>query len=357
MSEPKTYTAKDIERYHRGEMSAAEMHLLEKAALDDPALADMLEGYAFTTTASADLHNLQKRLQRRIGQEEKGGGMFFGLPWLRIAALFVLIAGGGWLVFQTRSSNNTSLAESNNADSVTVSTNKTLAPTDSASTVAQATSPVLATDSLARSNDAVAVETGTERARRQKAKGPAAESLKPNDNVTAKNEVGNAASTLSLMRSDERSADSTALAGTVAARSAAPPARSETDTTKNLNIVLKRNNLPLAEVVINKTKPQQVRRRQPTVVIDTLEPEHGWSTFDDYVAENLHAPEELKTKAASPGIVELSFLVDKDGSPINITVTQSLCTTCDAEAIRLLKEGPKWKGKKGKIKIRFPQAP
>ena len=73
MSEPKTYTAKDIERYHRGEMSAAEMHLLEKAALDDPALADMLEGYAFTTTASADLHNLQKKVAaaHRAGRKRR----------------------------------------------------------------------------------------------------------------------------------------------------------------------------------------------------------------------------------------------------------------------------------------------
>jgi len=31
------------------------MHALEKAALDDPFLADALEGYLYTTTASDDI--------------------------------------------------------------------------------------------------------------------------------------------------------------------------------------------------------------------------------------------------------------------------------------------------------------
>ena len=166
-----------------------------------------------------------------------------------------------------------------------------------------------------------------------------------------------AASTLSLLKAEEKREDSTAVAGIVAGKSPAPAARSMNDTIRDVNIVLKKNNLPVDEVVINKAKQQQVSRRQAAVVIDTLEPEQGWSTFDDYIAENLHAPEELKTKLSSNGIVELSFRVDKEGNPTNIAVTQSLCEKCDAEAIRLLKEGPKWKGKKGKVKIRFPQLP
>lgn len=356
MNSPKTYTAKDIERYHRGEMSAAEMHLLEKTALDDPALADMLEGYALTSTSSADLQNLHKRLQQRINEEKKGGGVIFGQPWLRIAALFVLIAGGGWLVFQTFSSNDNSQAKKNGSDSATITANKTLRQTDSVALVMQAT-PARPTDSQEQNNDAVAMERGTEKAPRPKTKKPAAAQLSPTDNVTAGTETVNTASTLGLLKAEEKREDSTAVAGSVAGRNPAPAARSMNDTIRDVNIVLKRNNLPVEDVVINKTKQAQVRRRQATVVIDTLEPQHGWLTFDDYIAENLHAPEELKAKPSSNGIVELRFRVDKDGNPTNITVTQSLCEKCDAEAIRLLKEGPKWKGKKGTIKIRFPQSP
>ena len=39
------YTAKDIEQYLAGSMSNAEMHAIEKAALDDQLLADAIEGY------------------------------------------------------------------------------------------------------------------------------------------------------------------------------------------------------------------------------------------------------------------------------------------------------------------------
>ncbi|HEU4903786.1 MAG TPA: energy transducer TonB [Flavisolibacter sp.] len=356
MSSQKTYTAKDVERYHRGGMSAAEMHLLENAALDDPALADMLEGYALASTPSADLQKLHKRLQQRIKEEKKGGGVIFGQPWLRIAALFVLIAGGVWLVVQTLSSNSNSLAKNDESDSATILTNKTLRQPDSGPAVVQVAPSPLSADSPERINDAVAVETKTPKAAKAGRNKPAAAPLKPNDNVTASNETGSAASSISLMKADEKSKDSTTVAGTVAGRSPAPAARSMNDTIRDINIVLKRNNLPVDEVVISKTK-QQASRRQAAVVIDTLEPEQGWSTFDDYIAENLHAPEELKTKSSSTGIVELSFRVDKEGNPTNITVTQSLCEKCDAEAIRLLKEGPKWKGKKGKVKIRFPQSP
>jgi hypothetical protein len=39
------YTAEDIQRYLAGGMEPAEMHALEKAALDDAFLAEAIEGY------------------------------------------------------------------------------------------------------------------------------------------------------------------------------------------------------------------------------------------------------------------------------------------------------------------------
>jgi hypothetical protein len=44
------YTAADLQRYVQGKLSAREMHAMEKAALDDPFLADAMEGMqqAFT---------------------------------------------------------------------------------------------------------------------------------------------------------------------------------------------------------------------------------------------------------------------------------------------------------------------
>jgi len=49
------YTAADIEKYWKGKLSSAEMHAMEKAAMDDPFLADALEGYKDTNLADLDL--------------------------------------------------------------------------------------------------------------------------------------------------------------------------------------------------------------------------------------------------------------------------------------------------------------
>jgi TonB family protein len=93
------------------------------------------------------------------------------------------------------------------------------------------------------------------------------------------------------------------------------------------------------------------------MVLDEPEPVDGWSNYDLYLVNNLKVPETFKTKQGSGGEVELSFEVDKNGEPVNITVKKSLCESCDKEAIRLLKEGPKWKRKikkgKGTVTIAF----
>jgi hypothetical protein len=47
-------------------MNAAEMHEMEKAALDDPFLADAMEGYVDTSTQmSGDLNELSARLNNK----------------------------------------------------------------------------------------------------------------------------------------------------------------------------------------------------------------------------------------------------------------------------------------------------
>lgn len=60
-----TNREKDIQRYLRGEMSAAEQHALEKAALSDPFLAEALEGLSNLTEAelTEDLESISAELE------------------------------------------------------------------------------------------------------------------------------------------------------------------------------------------------------------------------------------------------------------------------------------------------------
>jgi TonB family protein len=107
----KQYGAQDFERYYSGQMSAQEMHALEKAALDDPFLADALEGYKATRTPVADIAWLKSQLEektRRAGVVPIARGK--SLAFLRIAALILLVLGAGWSVYYLMDSKKDTLA-------------------------------------------------------------------------------------------------------------------------------------------------------------------------------------------------------------------------------------------------------
>jgi hypothetical protein len=100
----KKFTAADIEKYHKGLLSAKEMHALEKAALDDPFLADALEGYAVAgVNVAADIAELKKRLAEKSEETRVipiGGSRNSSFPWLRAAIMIVVLAGAALLSYQ-----------------------------------------------------------------------------------------------------------------------------------------------------------------------------------------------------------------------------------------------------------------
>ena len=52
------YSAADIEKYWKGQLSAADQHAMEKAALEDPFLADAMEGYEERAMLPASLQQI-----------------------------------------------------------------------------------------------------------------------------------------------------------------------------------------------------------------------------------------------------------------------------------------------------------
>src|SRR5262245_14319280 len=85
------------------------MNELEKAALDDPFLADALEGYAASAVnISSDLSELKKKLEERVSDTKvvsiTSGSSF---KWWKVAAAVIILGGLGYFTFQlSRSSNN-----------------------------------------------------------------------------------------------------------------------------------------------------------------------------------------------------------------------------------------------------------
>ena len=66
-----TYTATDIANYLSGKLSAQEMHAIEKHALQDPFLADAIEGFADanSTTTSQHIANIHKAFAQKNTKE------------------------------------------------------------------------------------------------------------------------------------------------------------------------------------------------------------------------------------------------------------------------------------------------
>jgi hypothetical protein len=85
----------DIEKYLRGELSAEEMHALEKRALNDPFLADALEGAAQISPNdfTKDVQDLHKTFAKSRPKP------FWNFS-TRIAAAIALLVASGFIIWQ-----------------------------------------------------------------------------------------------------------------------------------------------------------------------------------------------------------------------------------------------------------------
>ncbi|MFC0773162.1 carboxypeptidase-like regulatory domain-containing protein [Terrimonas alba] len=446
------FTAADIERYHRGLMSSKERHAIEKAALDDPFLADALEGYANTSTFGEDISELKQRLAERTGEKKKVIPIAvnkLSFSWWKVAAMIVLVAGAGLLVYQfafnaqkediAQSSQPKDLNQQKNepekaippapGDSVSTAT-ESARPTDENPTgdnqesvkikkredIKQATpsAPRIATAALAKDSvnpDDVAgivAEKTTDELKSDNTKykksflvkeqtRPVAQPAASPSYSQADGKVAAASQNMEAIQGRQAFNQANVFRGRVTDiyNNALPFSNitnkednigtysdangyftlTSPDTVLNVQVksigfvsdnVLLNNKVAsnqvylqedrnsLAEVVLSNKKVNTSRTRNNHMVLDEAEPADGWNNYDLYLANNLKTPETFKDKQeGSQGEVELSFEVSKSGEPINITVKRSLCESCDKEAIRLLKEGPKWKrkAKKGKATV------
>ena len=80
-------------KYHAGQLSASEMNALEKAALDDPFLADALDGIGMDANAKSNLEGLEAKINDASGYSGKPAGKIISIHnfWPKIAAACVLI--------------------------------------------------------------------------------------------------------------------------------------------------------------------------------------------------------------------------------------------------------------------------
>ena len=442
----KAFTAADIEKYWTGKLNAAEMHAMEKAAMDDPFLADAMEGYKNKVSVDSDLATLRERLDKKIialapvvSIKQKK------FPWLKVAAAIIIVGGMGVLVQQLvlknrtdnsiaeRKSDQLQRPEADTTNSAAVSPMGDIQgslqtiPPDSPSIKAQQTfstgeNAVISNDNKkadtlqlnadlsfkefdqkaeekndSSSGNAVAAAEA-ERIYEKLAKRsldkpgiddttkfrdsyynkdkddaapkaktfsqvgalsqgfglafsnkyhyrvvdaqnnpvPFANVMSTRDNVGTYTDIrGN----FNLVSSDSVLNVQIKSLGYLSGNYKLVPSNQFKSLTLKEDFYARREFLDSSRQLVSKTT------RKDTAELE--EPEVGWGYYNTYVENNLKIPDNIRKKGTLNN-VELSFDVDKTGQPVNIKVTKSSkCKECDDEAIRLLKEGPKWK-KKGK---------
>jgi hypothetical protein len=422
----KAYTAVDIEKYHKGQLSPAEMHAMEKAALDDPFLADAMDGYTTSgVNVQADIAELRRRIQQRTEQAKvipinSGGAR--KLPFLRIAVMIVVLVLAGYLITRVafNKSDNTiadtgkppittvrtdtgtttvrtpevkapaSVTDPKTTDK-SIATRKTREKTASGvvenfdkeiSSVTPSRAPVIS-DSARNADVSAFKKDGTEAAAADKAVASGRDSDKKakvspsgtfDDAAARRSESQRRAQSMNTFRgrvTDDSNngipfANVTTIpdnAGTYADANGYFNFRSP-DTVLDVqvrsigfenNVSRLRNAAPtnqivleedrsMNEVVLSNNRPNtEARARRSNVTLEEPEPADGWTNYDAYLANNLNVPDEYRSKPNPNPTVEVSFEVDQNGEPVNIRIERSLCKKCDNEAIRLIKEGPKWK--------------
>ena len=96
---------------------------------------------------------------------------------------------------------------------------------------------------------------------------------------------------------------------------------------------------------LNSEVNEEEEREIVDVTFDVVEiqPEFpgGLEGWNKYLAENIKYPEVAK-KMGVQGTVIVVFVITKDGSIKDVTVLRGIGGGCDEEAIRVVKNGPKW---------------
>lgn len=372
MADKKIYTATDFSRYHSGEMNAAEMHALEKAALSDPFLADALEGYAYAETPADDL----AALRQQITKKQAGAKVFFLSPranngWLRIAALLVIFAGAGYMFYrfnetaghQEPLAKNTTdaatqpdwvLAGPPHIDATQPAAGKTHTdvslPVASGKLTTAKTPPVILNLPKSVRRD----ESVTAAGQSAMTSPPPAPEDKQRYYVPEKELLKNIYDSIGQ-------ATSIAANGSIPAgidRNAAVKMKSETRdvsaATGFSNVYKKETSRVTADekkhIQLESDKDEEENRAALKAGVEEkgiVQPEYGKMepidsvVFNDYLAKNVK-PVTDSAGTRYEGNVILSFTVNKSGRPENIKVDRSLCKACDEQALALLKNGPRW---------------
>jgi hypothetical protein len=365
-----TYSAADIEKYWTGKLTPAEMHAMEKAALDDPFLADAMEGYSTFADGSRKIQNDIAGLRADLETRIRPSRQLIIMNWWKLAgAAMIIISLGTVAYFLGRKDESHLAMERLNKQEEQLAPAKTDAAVDSL--------PGYFHDSLQNTN--------TEQASLTAAAHPSSTKSKVQPKIASK-----------IIHGVVRDTENQPVAGASVALQGKTPGLAITDSagrfrlpagdstvnldvasvgyanasrkvekaeaSKEIQIELLRKDAEMQEVVVtgyatkkNKrvTSSNSVAKPVADSIATGAEPVNGWEAFRLYLESDKKVPDSLK---AVHGVVELEFSLNRFRKVSEIKVIRSLHPALDSQAVKLLENGPRWKplvGKRTGITVRI----
>lgn len=101
----------------------------------------------------------------------------------------------------------------------------------------------------------------------------------------------------------------------------------------------------IEEIIIEEAPEEEVADDIFTIVEDQPEFPGGMAAFYSYVQKNMKYPTTAR-RMGIEGRVYVSFVVDQSGNIGQVELTRGIGAGCDEEAMRVIKESPKWKAGK-----------
>ncbi|GAB3896621.1 carboxypeptidase-like regulatory domain-containing protein [Larkinella knui] len=375
-------TADDLRHYRAGTLSAAEQHRVERLLLENPLYADALEGLEVAEKEGVELNRasgaLRERLQNRIGDQK-----IRRLPvWIPATAASVILAVsiGLYLRLQEKpeSENRVSLPAPEISASKKVVPpvdNPTNRPTEPLLVKAIPPKPALATRKVVPvlQKDSLIFPKDHRVAFSSKPMAAPGGFRSASEEIVVYNTTGLDHPELSGQVTDETNQP---LAGvSVIAKNARRSSRTDSLGRFRLENVLKNDSLQITSVgfetktvrvadlqtakiqlnpdskalleVVAVGYAQQAKAQKESTsstakrtILKTDSPPPP-ANFNTYLEQNRRIPPEAKEKGIS-GTVRVRFQVATDGTVSQFSIVKPLGYGCDEEAIRLIREGPRW---------------
>jgi protein TonB len=104
--------------------------------------------------------------------------------------------------------------------------------------------------------------------------------------------------------------------------------------------VVKRQTAPRAKPIVKRPKPEDNEIYESAEHMPTYP--GGAAELVKFIGEKMQYPQEALADSVQ-GIVQVSFIVEKDGSTTEFEVLDEHHPALEAEAVRVLQQMPKWK--------------